>query len=138
MISAFYDSSELLDLEGTMPWTEITRPDYDRRGQRYASDVTDAEWRLIEPFMPRKAKTGRPLAPSRGHVLDRVLNRAHICPARTPHFRGRWHERLNKRPFTISAIACITLTRSVMVRASDFCPKHDFLQVLQPKRITTC
>lgn len=43
-----------------MPWTEITRPDYDRRGQRYASDVTDAEWRLIEPFMPRKAKTGRP------------------------------------------------------------------------------
>ena len=26
-----------------MPWTEITRPDYDRRGLRYASDVTDAD-----------------------------------------------------------------------------------------------
>ena len=29
-----------------MPWTEITRPDYDRRGLRCASDVTGAEWAL--------------------------------------------------------------------------------------------
>ena len=43
-----------------MPWTEITRPDYDRRGFRYASDVTDAEWALIQHFMPERAKTGRP------------------------------------------------------------------------------
>ena len=43
-----------------MPWTEITRPDYDRRGLRYASDVTDAEWALIQHFMPKRAKTGRP------------------------------------------------------------------------------
>jgi len=43
-----------------MPWTEITRLDYDRRGQRYASDVTDAEWVLIRPFMPAKSRTGRP------------------------------------------------------------------------------
>ncbi|SDH20620.1 hypothetical protein SAMN05421742_1161, partial [Roseospirillum parvum] len=25
-------------------WTEITRPQYERTGQRYASDATDAEW----------------------------------------------------------------------------------------------
>ena len=43
-----------------MPWTEITRPDYDRCGLRYASDVTDAEWALIQHFMPERAKTGRP------------------------------------------------------------------------------
>ena len=43
-----------------MPWTEITRPDYDRRGFRYASDVTGAEWALIRHFMPERAKTGRP------------------------------------------------------------------------------
>jgi hypothetical protein len=29
-------------------WTEITRPKYEREGQRYASDLTDAEWALIE------------------------------------------------------------------------------------------
>ena len=33
-------------------WTEITRPDYERRGGRYASDMADREWALIAPFMP--------------------------------------------------------------------------------------
>lgn len=35
-----------------MPWTETTRPQYERRCPRYASDLTDAEWTLIEPRMP--------------------------------------------------------------------------------------
>jgi len=43
-----------------MPWTEITRPDHDRRSLRYASDTTDGEWALIKPFMPAKSKLGRP------------------------------------------------------------------------------
>jgi hypothetical protein len=33
-------------------WTEITRRKYEREGQRYASDVTNGEWALIEPHMP--------------------------------------------------------------------------------------
>jgi transposase len=33
-------------------WTEITRPKYEREEQRYASDLTDAEWALIAPHMP--------------------------------------------------------------------------------------
>ena len=33
-------------------WTEITRRKYEREGPRYASDLTDAEWALIEPHMP--------------------------------------------------------------------------------------
>jgi transposase len=43
-----------------MPWTEITRRHHDRRSLRYASDATDQEWTLIEPFMPPPAKVGRP------------------------------------------------------------------------------
>lgn len=43
-----------------MAWTEITRPNYDRRGQRYASDSNDAEWAIISPFMPAKNHVGRP------------------------------------------------------------------------------
>lgn len=43
-----------------MPWTEITRLDYDRRGLRYASDCTEQEWALVEPFMPPASKVGRP------------------------------------------------------------------------------
>jgi len=33
-------------------WTEITRRKYEREGQRYASDVTDAEWALIRICRP--------------------------------------------------------------------------------------
>ena len=43
-----------------MAWTEITRPHYDRSGLRYASDCTDEEWVLIEPFLRRTSRVGRP------------------------------------------------------------------------------
>jgi transposase len=43
-----------------MPWTEMTRPDYDRSGLRYASDSTDEEWALVAPFMPPRSNVGRP------------------------------------------------------------------------------
>jgi transposase len=33
-------------------WTETTRRQYRREDLRYASDVTDAEWALIEPHLP--------------------------------------------------------------------------------------
>jgi transposase len=41
-------------------WTEITRAKYEREEQRYASDVTDGEWALIEPQLPGKRALGRP------------------------------------------------------------------------------
>ncbi len=48
-------------------WTEITRPKYERHGGRYASDPTDREWALIEPFMPARKKIGnRPASPTLG------------------------------------------------------------------------
>ena len=40
-------------------WTEITRRKYEREGQLYASDVTDAEWALIEAHMPAAKPLGR-------------------------------------------------------------------------------
>ena len=43
-----------------MPWTEITRIQYQRVGLRYASDLTDAEWALIARKMPRRRRLGRP------------------------------------------------------------------------------
>jgi hypothetical protein len=41
-------------------WTKITRPKYERAGQRYSSDLTDAEWAVIEPHMPTAKHLGRP------------------------------------------------------------------------------
>ena len=31
-----------------MPWTETTRSQYQRDGLRFASDMTDAEWALVD------------------------------------------------------------------------------------------
>src|SRR5258708_39477971 len=54
-------------------WTEITRRKYEREGQRYASDVTDAEWGLIEPHMPAAKPLGRPREIELRSVLDAIL-----------------------------------------------------------------
>ena len=54
-------------------WTEITRPKYERAGRRYASDLTDAEWRLIEPFMPPVKRLGRPRETDLRAVVDAIL-----------------------------------------------------------------
>ena len=40
-------------------WTEETRGRYDRRGLRYPSDLTDAEWALIAPMIPPAKRGGR-------------------------------------------------------------------------------
>ena len=36
-------------------WTETTRPKYERSGLRYASDLTDAEWKVIGSLLPARA-----------------------------------------------------------------------------------
>src|SRR6516165_8965750 len=54
-------------------WSEITRRKYEREGQLYASDVTDAEWALIEPHMPAAKPLGRPREIELRAVLDAIL-----------------------------------------------------------------
>jgi putative transposase len=66
--------SDLRDsTESTMAWTEITRPHYVREGLRYASDVTDAEWKLIEPLMPPASPIGRPRTTDLRAVVNAIL-----------------------------------------------------------------
>ena len=54
-------------------WTEITRPKYEREEQRYASDLTDAEWALIAPHMPAAKRLGRPRETELRAVVDAIL-----------------------------------------------------------------
>ena len=56
-----------------MTWTEITRPHYVREGLRYASDLTDAEWKLIEPQMPPCSAIGRPRTTDLRRVMNAIL-----------------------------------------------------------------
>src|SRR5262249_33655581 len=54
-------------------WDEITRRQYGREGLRYASDTTDEEWVLIEPFMPPACTRGRPRTTSMRAVLNAIF-----------------------------------------------------------------
>jgi len=56
-----------------MPWTETTRTDYLRSGLRYASDMTDAEWRLIARRLPPRRRLGRPREVDLRKVVEAIL-----------------------------------------------------------------
>ena len=56
-----------------MAWTEITRAHYERRCTRYASDLTDAEWALIEPMMPSANRIGRPRKTDLREIVNALL-----------------------------------------------------------------
>ena len=51
-------------------WTTENRPQYDRNGLRYPSDLTDAEWDLVKPLIPPAKRGGR----KREVVVRDVLN----------------------------------------------------------------
>ena len=40
-------------------WTTATRAQHRRDGLRFASDLTDAEWRVIAPLLPSRSPVGR-------------------------------------------------------------------------------
>src|ERR1700746_2233490 len=41
-------------------WTPTTRRQHSRIVTRYQTDLTDAEWRVIAPHLPKSCATGRP------------------------------------------------------------------------------
>ena len=53
-----------------MVWTGENRGRYDRRGQRYPSDLTNEEWAVLQPLLPVPQGRGRP----REHHLREVMN----------------------------------------------------------------
>ena len=54
-------------------WTEITRSQYAREGRCYASDLDDAEWRLIAPAMPPRKPLGRRRRTDLREVVNAIL-----------------------------------------------------------------
>ncbi len=54
-------------------WTPATRREHSRDHLRYGSDLTDAEWEIIAPFMPPPAKTGRPREWSMREIMSAIF-----------------------------------------------------------------
>ena len=73
-------------------WTEITRPQYRRKGLRYASDVPPAEWAVIEPHLPAPKPLGRPRKIELMAVVNGLLYIARtgcqwrMLPREFPHY----------------------------------------------------
>ena len=86
-------------------WTPTTRRQHSRAGLRYGSDLTDAEWKVLEPLLPPAAKRGRRRAwpmreimnaisyVLRGGVAWRLLPKC-FPPWRTAY---RWFARLRDK-----------------------------------------
>ena len=54
-------------------WTTENRPRYERKGLRYLSDLTDAEWEHVKPSIPPAKRGGRRRAVDVRAVLNGVL-----------------------------------------------------------------
>jgi putative transposase len=54
-------------------WTRETRSRHDRDDLRYGSDLTDAEWQILEPFFPPPARTGRHRAWPMREVVNAIF-----------------------------------------------------------------
>src|SRR3954451_2128527 len=54
-------------------WTPTTREQHSRPTTSYQTDLTDAEWRLIEPLLPSASKAGRPRAWSMREIINAIF-----------------------------------------------------------------
>ena len=54
-------------------WTDITRKQFAREGLRLPSDLTDAEWAVLEPLLPARSPRGRPPVWSYRDIVEALL-----------------------------------------------------------------
>jgi transposase len=54
-------------------WTEITRPKDERKGAGYSSDLSYAEWAMIEPRLPQRNRLGRPPKTETRNVVNALF-----------------------------------------------------------------
>ena len=74
-------------------WTPTTRQQHSRPVTRYQTDLTDAEWRVIAPHLPKPCATGRPRAWPMREIINGIfyVMRAgcpwRLLPSDFPHRR---------------------------------------------------
>lgn len=54
-------------------WTPENRSHYERKGLRYPTDLTDAEWALVEPHIRPAKRGGRPRTTNMREVANAIL-----------------------------------------------------------------
>jgi len=56
-----------------MAWTDITRREHNRDCARYPSDLSDAEWAVVEKFIPPPRRGGRPRTTDMREIFNAIL-----------------------------------------------------------------
>jgi transposase len=54
-------------------WTSKNRCQYERKGLRYPTDLTDAEWALVAPHIRPAKRGGRPRTTNMREVTNAIL-----------------------------------------------------------------
>ncbi len=54
-------------------WTDTTRAHHARAGLALPSDLTDAEWAVLEPFFPPPSYVGRPRKWKKRRIVEAIL-----------------------------------------------------------------
>ena len=62
-------------------WTPTTREQHSRKALRYQTDLTDAEWVVIEPHLPPAHGTGRPRSWPMREIVNGIF---HVMRAGCP------------------------------------------------------
>jgi transposase len=55
-------------------WTDTARAQYARAELASPSDLTDAEWALLEPFLPPASHVGRPRKCPLRRIVEAILS----------------------------------------------------------------
>jgi hypothetical protein len=75
---------------GFAMWTPTTRQQHSRTVTRYQTDLTDAEWQVIAPHLPKSCATGRPREWPMREILNGIFYAVRAgCP---------WRLLLHNRP----------------------------------------
>ena len=61
-------------------WTDTTRALYPREHLALPSDLTDAEWAVLEPFFPPPSRVGRPRKWSMRRIVEACQSALKIDP----------------------------------------------------------
>jgi hypothetical protein len=73
-ISTGYDSFDLQRFDGVHDGLDRNQPTAKaRRTARYASDMTDREWGLVQPFLPMRRRLGRPRTTDLREIMNALL-----------------------------------------------------------------
>ena len=108
-------------------WTPTTRQKYSRPTTRYQTDLTDAEWSIIEPFLPLAKAT----------ALRQAQETPRLAPARDPE--RHLLRAARRHPVAPDALRSAAVANSLdgMFATDKFCmTRHSTLRLPSPRGTT--